>query len=238
MDLLPHQHAVTHGAHAKRHVESSLDACLGVPENPSAEPVSTGTTILALRCVDGVVLAADTRTSAGGYIVNRASRKISPVHDRIFVCRSGSAADTQYLTTMVKMYIAQHAQELGKAPTVKSVASIFRLLCYQNKDQLTAGLIVAGYDDEAGYQVYSIPVGGAIFEAPYAIGGSGSIFISGLTEVSYNESMTVAEAHLLAQQLVSRAISNDGSSGGMVRSIIVQKDGLKESVLLGNEVPL
>ncbi len=40
-------------------------------------------------------MAADSRTSMGDFIANRASRKISPIHDRIFVLRSGSAADTQ-----------------------------------------------------------------------------------------------------------------------------------------------
>merc|ERR1719261_1370634 len=58
------------------------------------QAVSTGTTIMAVAYNGGVVLGADTRTSTGDYVANRASRKISKVMDNIFVCRCGSAADT------------------------------------------------------------------------------------------------------------------------------------------------
>merc|ERR1719162_1941336 len=81
--------------------------------------VSTGTTIMALRYDGGVVMAADSRTSTGSYVANRASRKISKVHDKIFVCRCGSAADTQALTGFVVNYLGQHAMELGDLPTVQ-----------------------------------------------------------------------------------------------------------------------
>ena len=58
--------------------------------------VSTGTTILAVSFEGGVVLGADSRVSTGIYVSNRASDKITPLNDgSIYLCRSGSAADTQ-----------------------------------------------------------------------------------------------------------------------------------------------
>jgi 20S proteasome subunit beta 1 len=65
--------------------------------------VSTGTTIMAVPFAGGVVLGADSRVSTGTYIANRVSDKIAQLHDNIFCCRSGSAADTQALTDYVKM---------------------------------------------------------------------------------------------------------------------------------------
>jgi hypothetical protein len=44
---------------------------------------------------DGVVIAADSKTSMGTWVANRVTDKLTPVTDTIFVCRSGSAADTQ-----------------------------------------------------------------------------------------------------------------------------------------------
>jgi 20S proteasome subunit beta 1 len=44
---------------------------------------------------DGVVLGADSRTSTGSYVANRVTDKLTKLTDRIYVCRSGSAADTQ-----------------------------------------------------------------------------------------------------------------------------------------------
>merc|ERR1719473_1903435 len=103
----------------RRHVESSCPYRADDVNSPE-QAVSTGTTIMAVEFDGGVVLGADSRTSTGEYVANRASRKISKVHDKIFVCRSGSAADTQALTGFVINYLGQHAVELGKAPTVKT----------------------------------------------------------------------------------------------------------------------
>merc|ERR1712014_93198 len=129
--------------------------------------VKTGTTIMAVTYNGGVVMAADTRTSTGDYVANRASRKISKVHDKIFVCRCGSAADTQALTGSVINYLNQHAVELGQQPTVNTAANLFKLIAYNNKDNLMAGLIVAGYDEKRGGQVFTIPLGGTLHKVPF-----------------------------------------------------------------------
>merc|ERR1719161_1666791 len=100
------------------------------------EAVKTGTTIMAVAYNGGVVLGADTRTSTGDYVANRASRKISRVHERVFCCRCGSAADTQALTKFVQHYLGMHAVELGDNPTVNTAASLFQLIAYNNKDNL------------------------------------------------------------------------------------------------------
>lgn len=57
-----------------------------------------GTSIMAVSFPGGVVLGADSRTSTGSYVANRVSDKLTPCHDRIYCCRSGSAADTQVKT--------------------------------------------------------------------------------------------------------------------------------------------
>ena len=55
----------------------------------------TGTTIVAVSYDGGVVLGADSRVSMGSYISNRASDKLAPLADSVWLLRSGSAADTQ-----------------------------------------------------------------------------------------------------------------------------------------------
>merc|ERR1719487_664056 len=146
------------------------------------DAVSTGTTIMAVAFDGGVVLGADSRTSTGDYVANRASRKISKVHDKIFVCRCGSAADTQALTGFVINYLGQHAVELGGEPTVNTAANLFRMIAYNNKDNLMAGFLIAGYDEKRGGQVYSIPLGGTLHKVNVAMDGSGSGYISGLVD--------------------------------------------------------
>ena len=47
--------------------------------------------------------------------------------------------------------------EFGRSPTVRAAATATRNLCYANKDQLSAGIICAGWDAREGGAVFSIP---------------------------------------------------------------------------------
>lgn len=50
---------------------------------------------MAVAFPGGVVIGADSRTTMGSYIANRVTDKLTYLHERIYCCRSGSAADTQ-----------------------------------------------------------------------------------------------------------------------------------------------
>ncbi len=147
--------------------------------------VDAGTSIIAVKFDGGVVLGADSRTSTGTYIANRVSDKLTPLHDHVYCCRSGSAADTQALSDYVRSFLASHSIDLGRLPKVHTAANLFRSLCYNNKDRLLAGIIVAGWDPIKGGQVFSIPIGGAMVEQDFAIGGSGSTYIYGYVDSAY-----------------------------------------------------
>ena len=67
--------------------------------------VNLGTTIMAVKFKDGVVVGADSRTTTGSYIANRVTDKLTQIHDTIFCCRSGSAADTQAVADIIHYYL-------------------------------------------------------------------------------------------------------------------------------------
>uniref|UniRef100_A0A7S1QL07 Proteasome subunit beta n=1 Tax=Alexandrium catenella TaxID=2925 RepID=A0A7S1QL07_ALECA len=201
------------------------------------QAVSTGTTIMAVEFDGGVVLGADSRTSTGDYVANRASRKISKVHDKIFVCRSGSAADTQALTGFVQNYLSMHAVELGALPSVNTCANLFKVFAYNNKDRLTAGLIVAGWDEKKGGQVYSIPLGGTRLRQPCVTGGSGSMYISALVDSEYRPGMTKQECLQFVRLCIAHAMALDGSSGGLIRTVAVDATSITEETIEGNKLP-
>lgn len=88
-----------------------------------------------------------------------------------------------------------------------TAAALFQRICYENKDALSAGIIVAGWDKEVGPSVYNIPLGGGLFRQPWAIGGeytsyfasvilslnsfwatgSGSTYVYGYCDATYKE---------------------------------------------------
>jgi 20S proteasome subunit beta 1 len=97
--------------------------------------------------------------------------KLTHIHDRIYCCRSGSAADTQAVADIVHQHAQLYTSIYNEPPPVHTVAALFEKLCYENKDQLSAGIIVAGWDKENGGGVFNVPLGGGIFQQPWAIGG-------------------------------------------------------------------
>ena len=73
---------------------------------------------MAIRLKDCVVMGADSRSAAGlyllqwinslgVYVANRVTDKIEQIDDRIFMCRSGSAADTQKIGRLIRSQLEQ-----------------------------------------------------------------------------------------------------------------------------------
>lgn len=83
--------------------------------------------------------------------------------------------------------------ELGEEPTVEIAANLLKELCYNYRDSLTAGMIVAGWDAQKGSQVYSIPIGGMCVRQKIVTGGSGSTFVYGYIDKYYKPTMTREE---------------------------------------------
>ncbi|KAL5706667.1 proteasome endopeptidase complex [Ranunculus cassubicifolius] len=201
-------------------------------------PHSMGTTIIGVTYDGGVVLGADSRTSTGMYVANRASDKITELTDNVYVCRSGSAADSQIVSDYVRHYLNQHTIQSGQPATVKVAANLVRLLSYNNKAMLQTGLIVGGWDKYEGGKIYSVPLGGTILEQPFAIGGSGSSYLYGFFDQAWKEGMTKEEAISLVVKAVSLAIARDGASGGVVRTVTINSEGVKREFYPGDTLPL
>lgn len=126
---------------------------------------------MAVAYDGGVILGADSRTTMGSYIANRVTDKLTHISDRIYCCRSGSAADTQAVADIITYYLDMYSVEHASPPATATAAQLFSQLVYSNKDRLSAGIIVAGWDPKKGGTVYNVPLGGGVFQQPWAIGG-------------------------------------------------------------------
>ncbi|KAK2191091.1 hypothetical protein NP493_61g00000 [Ridgeia piscesae] len=191
---------------------------------------------MAVEFDGGVVIAADSRTSAGTYIPNRVTDKLTKVTDNIYCCRSGSSADTQAIADIVNYHINFHRMEMGEDPLVKTAAKVFQDLCYNYRDSLSAGIICAGWDRKLGGQVYSIPLGGMCIRQPVTIGGSGSTYLYGHVDATFKENMTKEECLKFCKDAVSLAIMRDGSSGGVIRMAAISEDGVEKHLILHEDI--
>ena len=210
----------------------------GHPHNPSTSAPHTGTTIVAVEYDGGVVLGADSRVSTGAYVSNRASDKITPLSESIYLLRSGSAADTQAVSDYVRYFADQHEQQLQFSPDepvkVHTVANLVKMMNYQNK-HLVGAMIVAGWDPVDKGQVYGCPIGGTIVREKWAIDGSGSTFIWGYMDSKFKEGMGREDAEKLVSQALALAMAKDGSSGGVIRLVTINEAGATRRMIHEND---
>ena len=72
-----------------RHFESITGVSSSMLD-PSKWPLThTGTTIVGFRCIDGVVLGADTRCTGGQLIVDKDKLKINRLSSRVYCAGAG-----------------------------------------------------------------------------------------------------------------------------------------------------
>ncbi|XP_041448168.1 proteasome subunit beta type-6-like [Drosophila obscura] len=193
-------------------------------------PVECGTTIMAAQFADGVVLGADSRTTAGCLVANRVTDKVTRITDNVYCCRSGSAADTQQLSELVSTLMWHREMHTGQQTLVRDVAAEFRDICYTSRRSLMAGIIVGGWDAQCGGQVYNISMGGMMAREQFSYGGSGSIYISGMLRDGYRPNMKKEQLVLLFKSALKQAIYHDSFSGGVARIAIITKDGIERRV--------
>ena len=208
------------------------------PPPPPPPAPHTGTTIVAVEYEGGVVLGADSRVSTGTYVSNRASDKITPLSESIYLLRSGSAADTQAVSDYVRYFAEQHEQQLQYSPDepvkVLTVANLVKMMNYQNK-HLVGAMIVAGWDPVEKGQVYGCPIGGTIVREKWTIDGSGSTFIWGYMDSQFKEGMSRGDAEKLVANALAGAMAKDGSSGGVIRLVTIDEAGMTRRMIDEND---
>src|SRR5881628_1937721 len=130
------------------------------PDNKNYEEyvmnhIKKGTTTCALTCKDGVVLAADTRASAGFFIADRHVMKIQKIDHHLGMTIAGGVADAQNLVDLLR-YNANIYRLSNRQPIpIKSAARLCsNVLFNQRYYPYYVQLILAGYDSKEGAQIY------------------------------------------------------------------------------------
>ena len=126
-------------------------------------------------------------------------------------------------------------------PAVRNAATLAHSIIYKYKDQLQAGIIVAGIDDVEGPSIYEITLGGSMFKQNVCLGGSGSTYIYGYVDSNYNQNMSPQEGLEFVRRCkfllfllfvaVQLAISRDGHSGGVVRTALITRDSVQRDTI-------
>jgi proteasome beta subunit len=202
----------------------------GVPEENRRSDITLGTTILAMKYEDGVLVAGDRRATAGNMVMYDRTDKVLEI-DRHSVMAIAGVPATAYEMVRVlehsfKYYRRTQLQELSFEGKLRAVSKLLK----ENVAAALAGTgavapIFAGYDSEQETaKIFFYDILGAEFEGvEYAVSGSGSPVIRGILHYLHTwgpkplNAQSVEEATAQTLRLLTSAAEFDSATGGVNR---------------------
>jgi 20S proteasome subunit beta 2 len=192
---------------------------------------STGTTIVGVAYKDGVIMASDTRATAGPIVGDKNCQKLHYLAPNIWAAGCGTAADCDHFTEQIKRDLALHRLNTSSTTRIATAVTKMSSHLFNYMGHIGAGIILGGIDVK-GPQIWSIDPHGHTICMPFLTQGSGSLAAMGVLETEYREEngelvMDEQEAIDLCTRAIEAGIYHDLGSGSNVDYVVINKDGHK-----------
>lgn len=188
----------------------------------------TGATVVAIKCVDGVVVATDSLISWGTMILTEKGIKAFKLTESIVLASAGLTSDYQMLVNRLRAQIRLYELNEKKTISVKALSKIVANTLYSRRLMpLYVQTVIVGVDDD-GPALYTLDMGGSLIPDEFTAAGSGTRTAYGVLENKYRPDLMVKEAEDIAISAVRASIARDIQSGGAIRVMTVTKDGVTE----------
>ncbi|KAJ8267458.1 hypothetical protein COCON_G00126300 [Conger conger] len=187
--------------------------------------LSHGTTTLAFKFQHGVMVAVDSRASAGSYIATQYVNKVIEINPYLLGTMSGSAADCMYwmkwLAKECRVYKLRNKERISVSAASKLLANM--MVGYRGMG-LSMGTMVCGWDKKGPGLYYvddsGLRMGGNMFST-----GCGNAYAYGVMDSGYRHDLSVPEAYDLAQRAIFHATHRDAYTGGIINMYHMREDG-------------
>ncbi len=187
-----------------------------------------GTTTVGLVCSDGVVLATDTRVTAGGFIAHKRGKKLLRIDDNIAMTISGGVADAQNVVDTLKYYTNIYRIERGRQMPVRAAAQVVSNVLFSSRlYPFIADVLVGGVDTKGG-SIFSVDFFGSMNQEKVVATGSGSPVAYGILESEYKEAMAASKCYPIAAKAIIAATRRNVFTGDHFDIAVLDKAGFRE----------
>jgi proteasome beta subunit len=191
------------------------------------ENVTHGTTVIAIRFAEGVVMAGDRRATSGHLISHRTMEKVYPADRHSGVAIAGAAGPAMEMVKLFQLQLEHYEKVEGSELSLEGKANQLSQMVRGHLPAAMQGMAVvplfAGYDirRQAGRLFQFDITGGRYEEADFATTGSGSLHAGTVIKIGYCAGMSREETLDLAIQALFQAADEDSATGGpdLVRGI-------------------
>lgn len=182
--------------------------------------VPHGTTCVAIRCTDGVVMAGDRRATAGNFISHRTIEKVFPADRHSGVAIAGAAGPAVEMVRLFQLQLEHYEKVEGAQLSLEGKANQLSQMVRNHLPAAMQGLAVvplfAGYDTVRGVgRLFQYDVtGGRYEESDHAATGSGSLHATTVVKLGWRPDTTTDAAVDLALRALYEAADEDSATGG------------------------
>ena len=218
--------------------ERPADARVAGEAGHGVGAVPHGTTILALKFADGVVMAGDRRATAGYSIEDERIEKVFPADDHSAVAIAGAAGQATEMVKLFQTEIEHYEKVEGERLSLEGKANRLAQMIRGNLPQAMQGLAVvplfAGWDErrEEGRIFRYDVTGGRWEEAVFHTTGSGGIHARATLKKRWKPGLDREAAIRVAVEALYDAAQEDVATGGpdLFRGVypsmkVVDRDG-------------
>lgn len=180
-----------------------------------------GTTVLALRFADGVLMAGDRLATEGHRVASRDMQKVYPTDDHSLVAIAGAAGPAIEMARMLRIELEHYEKIEGEPLELEGKANKLSQMVRANLPAAMQGLVVvpifAGYDRRRRLgRLWKFDVtGGRYEEAEFESSGSGSLYARESLKKAWRADLGRDEALRLALQALTDAADEDRATGGV-----------------------
>lgn len=187
--------------------------------------IAHGTTTLAFKFKEGVIVAVDSRATAGSYISSQTVKKVIEINPFLLGTMAGGAADCSFWERELSVQCRLHELRSQQRISVAAASKILANMVYQYKGMgLSMGTMVTGWD-KTGPSIYYVDNDGVRIKGDLFSVGSGSTYAYGILDSGYDYNMSVPAAIELGRKSIYHATHRDAYSGGIVRVYHVTEKG-------------
>src|SRR5580692_4080460 len=210
-----------------RRTDPSAPLLPGVDASAGALTVRHGTTVVALRYGDGVIMAGDRRATEGHLIAHRAMEKVFPADRHSAVAIAGAAGPAVQMVRLFQTQLEHYEKVEGVALSLEGKANQLGQMVREHLPMAMQGLVVVplfcGFDLRVGEgRIFTYDVTGGHFEeADHAATGSGGRDARTTIKLGWQPGLGRDEAIELAVRALYEAADEDSATGGpdLVRGI-------------------
>lgn len=182
--------------------------------------VPHATTCVAMRFVDGVVMAGDRRATAGNLISHRSMEKVVEADRHSGVAIAGAAGPAMEMVRLFQLQLEHYEKVEGTPLSLEGKANQLSMMVRANLQSAMMGLAVvpifAGYDlrRQRG-RLWDFDVtGGRYEEREYVATGSGSLHAGTVVKLGWRDGLDRDGAVDLACRALWEAADADSATGG------------------------